>query len=422
VIDFAGVSKAYRVYHGHGRGWLGSKLLPWMDVRRFADVNWALRDVDLGITAGEVVGVVGRNGSGKSTLLRLMAGITSPSRGHVRVNGELRCVLASGVAFDPALTGRENVIFGSIAMGVPRRVAKQRMDSILDFAEVADHADVPTRYYSRGMRARLALSVALQDAPEILLLDEALSAGDAGFADRCRDRLDELADSGRTVVVASHSMPFVRHTCSRALLLADGRIDVDGAPDDVVAAYHALLLGEDARDEPVVDDPRSSGDGAVSLVEAWMCGADGERRDLYRHGERVELRLRFSAPQPVANPRFRIELIASGSGTPVTETGSYYLDATTGDLARLHVAELDGEHELRIAWPENPLGCGAFEWRITVFSRDSADTPQVIHLREAGVSPFTSDAFPDRAWQRRTLLEAPTEVTLGGSRARDPAT
>jgi lipopolysaccharide transport system ATP-binding protein len=415
AIELRGVSKAYRVYRGLGRGWLASKMAPWLDDSRFADVTWALRDLELTVAAGEVVGLVGRNGSGKSTLLRIIAGITAPTAGLVRIHGELRCVLASGVAFDPRLTGRENVIYGSIVMGVPRAVARQRLDAIVAFAELREHIDKPSMYYSRGMRARLALAVALQDAPGILLLDEALSAGDAGFADRCRERLEELASSGRTVIVASHSMPFIRRLCTRALLLSDGHLEADGAPADVAAAYEASL-GLRAADAPGRDvaeqHDRADADGAVELLDAELRGDDGLPRDRFVRGDRLELRLVLSSRRVVQRPRFRVELIAAGTKTRVTEVGSYYIDARTGHLTMLATDVLDGEHELLIAWPENPLGCGEFYWRVTVFSRTSADRAVVVHLRETPICPFSSDAFPERSWSRSTIIEPETEVTL----------
>ena len=298
-------------------------------------------------------------------------------------------------------------------MGVPRRVARRRLEAILAFAELAAHADTPTRYYSRGMRARLALAVALQDAPEILLLDEALSAGDAGFTERCRERLDELAGSGRTVVVATHSMPFVHRTCSRALLLADGRVEADGEPSEVTDAYTGLLA---RRAQGALPREKRAADGAVSLIEAWTCGEDGERRERFAHGERLELRLLFAAPRPIAEPRFRIELVAADTGTRVTETGTYFLDAATGELGRLRVPALDGEQELRMVWPRNPLGSGVFEWRIMVFSRTSGTVAVDVHLREDGIARFASDAFQEHGWTRRTLLEVDTEISLAARR------
>ena len=147
-----------------------------------------------------------------------------------------------------------------------------------------------------------------------------------------------------------------------------------------------------------------------------MCAEDGEPRERFAHGERLELRLRLAARRRVTEPRFRIELVAADAGTRVTETGTYFLDAATGALGRLRAAELDGEQELRVVWPRNPLGSGAFEWRLMVFSRTSPDAPVNVHLREEGLAPFTSDAFPGQGWTRRTLLEVETEISLGPAR------
>ena len=409
AIQARDLSKVYRVYRMHGRGWLKSVLMPWLPLERFADEAPALRDVDLDIPRGEVLGLLGRNGSGKSTLLRLLAGMTMPTGGEVRVNGRLRCVMASGVGFDPRLTGRENIVYGSIVMGVSRRAAVARISEVAAFAELDEYLDRPTMYYSRGMRARLALAVALHDPPEILILDEALSAGDAGFVDRCRDRIDELCSSGRTVLMATHSMALVRRACSRAILLADGRIVAAGDPEEVVTEYEASL-GRGAMEAAARE--RLPTDGAVELVDAGLCGDDRRRRDRFARGERVELRLLLSTRRPVREPRFVIDIVDADSGARVTQLGTYYLNAATGELSTLSVAALDGEHELRVGLPRNPLGSGAFFWRVSVYSQPADDAAPRWHLREPFVCPFTSTAYPDRDWRRRTLVEVESEVAL----------
>jgi ABC-type polysaccharide/polyol phosphate transport system ATPase subunit len=418
VIEVRGVRKVYRVYHGHGRGWLKSRLMPWAPVSRFAQESTALHDVDLTIARGEALGILGRNGSGKSTLLRIVAGMTAPTEGSVDVRGQLRCIMATGIGFSPRLTGRENIVYGSIAMGIPRRTAIGRMDDIAAFAELTHDLDKPTMYYSRGMRARLALAVALQETPEVLILDEALAAGDAGFTDRCRERIDEICASGNTVLLATHSLALMERACTRAIVLDRGRIVADADPAAAVAAYRAVRGHPEPEPEPEPESvaearPQIVSDGAVELVDAYLCGADGHRRDRFVHGERLELHAILDARQVIERPRLRLELFSADAGVRVTQLGTFYLDAGAGELSTFRPARLEGRQELVVAWPENPLGSGDFYWCLALYPWAQKDRGTVVcHLRASPVCRFASVAFPDRSWRRRSMIEVASEVAL----------
>lgn len=235
AIELVGVSKTYRVYHGHGRGWLASKLVPFASADRFSVANHALKDVELTVARGTILGVLGNNGSGKSTLMKLIAGVSLPTQGTIVVNGRSRCLLATGIGFNPLFTGRENIVYGSMAIGIDHRRAAERMDWIIDFAELRQQIDQPTMYYSAGMRSRLAFAVAFQDAPDVLVLDEALAVGDAQFQEKCSARIAEVCASGNTVLFVSHALPMVARLCTRAILFDKGLVIADGAPRDVVA-------------------------------------------------------------------------------------------------------------------------------------------------------------------------------------------
>jgi ABC-type polysaccharide/polyol phosphate transport system ATPase subunit len=416
AIEISGLRKVYRVYRGHGRGWLASVLLPWLPVTRFATESVALDGVDLVVEPGEALAVLGRNGSGKSSLLRVLAGMSPATGGDVTVRGELRCIMATGIGFNARLTGRENIVYGSIAMGIPRRTAVARMDEIIEFAELGGEIDKPTMYYSRGMRARLALAVALQETPEVLILDEALSAGDAGFTERCRRRIDEICASGSTVLLATHSLALAQRACTRAIVLHDGRIVADADPKTAIGAYRALL-GQPAPEEPKPAPPpraRLETDDAAELVSAYLCGDDGLPRDSFTHGERLELHAVLRTRRPIEKPRFRVELMSADTGVRLTQLGTHYLDAATKQLAALRPAELDGDYELTVTLPANPLGSGEFFWRIALYpwAQEGTDTV-TCHFRASPVCPFSSVAFPERPWRRRrTLIEAASEVAL----------
>lgn len=199
--------------------------------------KYHLADVSLQVEAGESLALIGANGSGKSTLLRLMAGIYPPTSGRIIRRGRMVAVIELGSTFQPTLTGVENVRLYGAALGISKRELEWQLDHILDFAGVTEFADVPMKYYSSGMRSRLAFSVATSARPDILLLDEILAVGDAQFAIQCYERLREFQSAGGTIVLASHDLGASRDLCQRALWLEHGRPRMIGLVDDVSRAY-----------------------------------------------------------------------------------------------------------------------------------------------------------------------------------------
>jgi ABC-2 type transport system ATP-binding protein len=198
---------------------------------------WALSDVTVAIERGEVVGIVGRNGAGKSTLLKVISGILKPTRGRAIVDGRVSPLLELGTGFDFELTGRENVMLNALLLGRSRREVRERFDAIVAFSELEEFIDVPLRNYSSGMTARLGFSVATAWDPEILILDEVLTVGDAAFQQKCHHRLAEVLKSGATVLMVSHVGPLLIAECTRCLWLAEGRLVADGKPAEVLAQY-----------------------------------------------------------------------------------------------------------------------------------------------------------------------------------------
>lgn len=200
---------------------------------------WALRDVTFAVKTGDIVGVIGRNGGGKSTLLLTLAGILRPDVGAVRMFGRTSTLLTLGAGFDPDLTGRENIYVNAAFLGIPRAKIAAELDAIVEFAELGRFIDAPLRKYSTGMRARLGFSIAAHVEPDILLLDEVLGVGDEAFQRKSQAKMRELMRSAKAIVLVSHSMPFVRETCNKALWLRDGRVAAFGGTNAVVDAYVA---------------------------------------------------------------------------------------------------------------------------------------------------------------------------------------
>jgi len=204
----------------------------------------ALNDVNLVVKKGEIFGIMGRNGAGKSTLLKVISRVLIPTRGRVWINGIVSPLLELGAGFHPELTGMENIYLNATLLGHSRKEIKQKIQEILDFAEIGDFIEAPLRTYSSGMVGRLGFSVATAWLPEILILDEVLSVGDAAFAQKCSERMRSFRESGATVLLVSHSIDTIRSLCQRALLLEHGNVLEIGPASEVGDRYNQMIFGK----------------------------------------------------------------------------------------------------------------------------------------------------------------------------------
>ena len=210
--------------------------------RRQVEKFWALDDVSFEVKQGEAVGIIGRNGAGKSTLLKILSSITQPTRGHVELYGRVGSLLEVGTGFHPELTGRENIYLNGAILGMSRQEIAGKFDEIVDFAEVEKFLDTPVKFYSSGMYVRLAFAVAAHLEPEILVVDEVLAVGDTVFQKKCLSKMGAVAQEGRTVLFVSHNMGAVQRLCSRAILLDQGGIHLEGDVSEVIQAYVQMGL------------------------------------------------------------------------------------------------------------------------------------------------------------------------------------
>jgi lipopolysaccharide transport system ATP-binding protein len=255
---------------------------------------WALRDVHFEAKRGDVVGIVGPNGSGKSTLLQIIAGILKPSSGRVVVEGRLAALLELGAGFNPEFTGRENYFLNSEIMGLSRQEAEANFSKVSDFASIGEFMDRPVKEYSSGMYVRLAFATAIHVSPEILIVDEALSVGDAVFASRCFRKIEQLRNEGVTIIFVSHDLGVVKRICNRAVLMLGGRIAAEGAPGDVVNRYVALVHDETFEVEKREQSSVRHGDGTSNIETVRLLDQHGVQTTSFRPGEMMIISLRVS--------------------------------------------------------------------------------------------------------------------------------
>lgn len=291
AISVQNLNKTYRLFDHPGDR---IKQFFSMGMKQYHKEFTALKDVSFEIKRGETVGIIGRNGSGKSTLLQLICGILKPTSGSVQVNGRISALLELGAGFNPEFTGRENVYFQGTLMGFTKAQMDERFDDIAAFADIGDFIDQPVRTYSSGMFVRLAFTVATNTDPEILIIDEALSVGDAAFQHKSRRRMQQFTNSGGTLLVVSHDRMTISGLCDRCVLLGDGRALRDGKPTAVFDYYHAIISTKNEAQVSVrqLDAGRlqvTSGTGEANVISILLLDEEGKEAQTVEVGSAVIL-------------------------------------------------------------------------------------------------------------------------------------
>jgi len=234
AIQVRNMSKSFKVFSDKPST-LKERLVFWK--KNNIEERKVLNDINLDIKKGETVALIGTNGSGKSTLLKLMTKIIYPSSGTIKTEGKLTSLLELGAGFHPDFTGRENIYFNASIFGLTKEQIDKRLDDIIEFSELEEFIDNPVRTYSSGQYMRLAFSIAINVEAEILLIDEILAVGDQHFQDKCFEKLKELRDSDKTIVIVSHSLSSIKKLCTRAIWIYEGKMKMDGNVEDVIDEY-----------------------------------------------------------------------------------------------------------------------------------------------------------------------------------------
>jgi ABC-type polysaccharide/polyol phosphate transport system ATPase subunit len=336
------VTKIYRRFlHQHQFRTLKSALLTGSLISdlRADETFTALDSVSFEVPRGATFGVIGENGSGKSTLLKLLAGITKPTRGTLRVDGRISALIELGAGFHPEISGRENVAINGIMLGLSRREVQERFDEIVDFAELREFIDAPVKTYSSGMYMRLGFSVAIHVDPDVLLIDEVLAVGDEAFTRKCLDKIGEFHRRGKTIVLVTHSLGLVEKMCDEALWLRHGHKAGEGDPKRVVDAYltyvaggeEALLAREPAPAAAPAEEALAGyregrwGSRDVEIVRVRLLDDRGQERHVFASGESVTVRLDVEARTEVEDFVFGVGIFTA-DGVSVYGTNTHLED------------------------------------------------------------------------------------------------
>ena len=312
---------------------------------------WALKEVDLEIEKGRALGIIGRNGAGKSTLLKVLSHITEPTEGRVEIRGRVASLLEVGTGFHAELTGRENIYLNGSILGMSRAEIRARFDDIVEFAEIAKFLDTPVKRYSSGMYVRLAFAVAAHLEPEILIVDEVLAVGDAGFQKRCLGKMEDVASSGRTVLLVSHNMQAVRNLCDHAIQIDSGRVVNSGESARVIADY--LVQQTDASGSVRWPLGQGPGDEEARLACVEVLGPSSTPTNLVSSDQTFTVRMDVDLSRVDDALCIGFDL-ATSDGTVVLRT--YQTDTAQEDWPGLVV----GRNSIGCAIPAGLLNSGQY--------------------------------------------------------------
>ncbi|GAB3460222.1 ABC transporter ATP-binding protein [Massilia terrae] len=365
AIVVTGLGKAYKQYPTRWSR-LAEWMLPWAGPRH--KLKWVLREIGFEVAPGEAVGLIGINGAGKSTLLKLITGTAQPTTGSVWMEGRVAALLELGMGFHPDFTGRQNVYMAGQLLGMSVDEITALMPEIEAFAEIGDYMDQPVRVYSSGMQMRVAFSVATARRPDILIVDEALSVGDAYFQHKSFDRIRKYREQGTTLLLVSHDKQAIQSVCDRAILLDGGRLAKQGKPEEIMDYYNALIAERENATVQLKETEQgkvqtTSGTGEATVADIALLDEDGQRVEVVDVGAPVTLEVKVRARAAI--PRMVLGyMIKDRLGQPMYGTNTHLKELPLADIAA-------GEEVVyRFAFPMN-LGPGTYSVATAIVSTET---------------------------------------------------
>ena len=364
-ITVSGLGKAYKQYTDRWSR-LAEWVLPGSRVRH--TLKWVLQDISFEVRPGEAVGIVGINGAGKSTLLKMITGTTQPTAGSVKITGRVAALLELGMGFHPDFTGRQNAIMAGQLLGLSGAEIEQLMPEIEAFAEIGEYIDQPVRVYSSGMQMRLAFSVATAKRPDILIVDEALSVGDAYFQHKSFDRIRAFGDQGTTLLIVSHDKNSIQSICDRAILLDAGRLTMEGEPAALMDYYNAMLAERGnttvrlhKTDEGKIQTVSGTGEAHFECVA--ICNETGEPLEIVAVGQPVNLVVDILVRQDI--PELVLGyVIKDRLGQAIFGTNTHHLND------KLERIEAGKRLSYSFSFPAN-LGIGSYSVSVALHTADT---------------------------------------------------
>ena len=364
VLEVKNISKSFKDYSSEWH-----RVASWFGLDfKAKEEHHILKHIDFAIAPGEAIGIVGQNGAGKSTLLKIITGTLKPSEGSVHIHGRISAILELGMGFHPDLTGRQNVYHSAGLMGFSHEQIEATMDDIEAFAEIGEYFDQPVRTYSSGMQVRVAFGVATMYRPEILIVDEALSVGDAYFQHKSMERIREFQKQGTTLLLVSHDRGAIQAICDRAILLEKGAVIKDGDPEAVMDFYNALIAEkENSTVKQVVKEDGKvetvSGTGEAKISDISLYNTKNEKVEYINVGDKVSLKIQVSIYENIKELVIGY-MIKDRLGQEMFGTNTHHYDKI---ISQAKKGEL---YEISFSFPAN-LGVGSYSISVAAHAHDT---------------------------------------------------
>ncbi len=426
AIKIENLSKQYRlgvvgtgtISHDLNRWWarIRGKEDPYLKVGQVnkrelegnSDYVWALKDINIEVRQGEVLGIIGKNGAGKSTLLKILSRVTGPTTGLISAKGRMGTLLEVGTGFHPELTGRENVFLNGAILGMTKAEIKSKLDEIVSFSGCARYIDTPVKRYSSGMKVRLAFAVAAFLEPEILIVDEVLAVGDVEFQKKAIGKMQDVSKGeGRTVLFVSHNMSSIKSLCTRAVLLQNGKVGFDGPVEDCINRYISQNRSDATSEVPgeiPLNHKRLWGSKGAKISHVFLSNEEGKMSNELLFRQPLNVNIRFSASEDIQNAMIQVRICAIDGTTAV------FSSTLDGSPKGLNIEK--GEHEVntRLNVKLNPG-----EYCITVFICSLAanlfyDSVHEIYPFRVLAAPF--DSFQPAFDRLPGFINEPTDWDL----------
>jgi len=398
AIEIKGLCKNYKMFN-RKRDRLIETIIP--KINRHSEFS-AIKDLDLTIKKGEAVGILGKNGAGKSTLLKIITGVVTPSKGEMKVNGKISSLLELGAAFNPELTGEENIYQHGQVMGLTNKQIEDTKQSVIDFADIGDHLYQPVKTYSSGMFARLAFACAINVDPDILIVDEVLSVGDMAFQLKCFKKFEQLKKSGKTILFVTHSINDILNNCSRTIIMNEGTKIFDGNVKEGVENYKKLITGMLKKQDSEKTESKNQntkeavlginddniewkkyfnvnpdvikyGNGEAEIYDFGIFNNKGEPTSIIDSGEEITVKLKAMFNENIECPTFSMT-IKDFHGKEICGTNTNYLDYYTGkcEKGKKYICEFRQKFQLAPGKYTLSLSCSRFDYNgeIVVLNRN----------------------------------------------------
>lgn len=388
AIKVENVTKRFKIYHNMVLGPIKEYFLWWNRDKHFQEFI-AVKNVNMTVKRGEVVGIIGSNGAGKTTLLKMIAGLLPVNSGNIQVNGKITALLALGIGFNPEFSGRENIYYSGLLLGMTKAEVKRKMDSIIEFAEIGNFIEKPIRTYSSGMKARLLFATSMSIDPDILIVDEALATGDAYFIQKSSAKIRDFVNSGATILFVSHNLRQIEQLCDRTYLMEKGELIEEGDSREMVKKYNQLVFKDKAKQVLSKTNPDlilQNGTGDIILTDIKMKNDENKVTNAFHSGSKVYMFLHYKNIKTGNLEAYLVmNIFDTHNHEYISQVSTYRHIEKLGQKEKKTKISLSSTGEIVVEFENMLLLNNKYYFRIVIID---AIKPDLVYCEYTNVSPF----------------------------------